>query len=72
MVRRGHPLSLRSDAVGIQDVLAYPIASTPLSDDVARALVVPCGPAAHPDACVTLSARRSRAWSMRRATAMPC
>ncbi len=54
MVRRGHPLARRRGALGIQEVLAYPIASTPLSDEVARVLVERYGPAAHPDACVTL------------------
>ncbi|MDH6592832.1 hypothetical protein M2165_002721 [Variovorax sp. TBS-050B] len=32
----------------------YPIASTPLSDQVAAALVETYGPQAHPAACVTL------------------
>jgi DNA-binding transcriptional LysR family regulator len=54
LVRRGHPLARRRGAVGFQDLLAYPVASTPLSDEVARVLVERYGPAAHPDACVTL------------------
>jgi DNA-binding transcriptional LysR family regulator len=53
MVRRGHPLANRR-GVGFDEVLAYPIASTPLSDEVARILVERYGPQAHPDACVTL------------------
>jgi hypothetical protein len=60
MVRRGHPLleagsgSRRRMGTGIDDVLRYPVASTPLSDEVARLLVDRYGPMAHPDACVTL------------------
>ena len=54
MCRKGHPL-LRSRApVRFESVLRYPIASTPLSDEVARILVERYGPAAHPTACVTL------------------
>jgi len=54
MVRDGHPLTrwkgaLRFDALG-----QYPIASTPLSDEVARSLVERYGPAAHPADCVSL------------------
>ena len=55
MVRPGHPLTrghkgpLRFDALR-----QFPIASTPLSDDVARALVERYGPAAHPAECATL------------------
>ncbi len=54
MVRRTHPLARRRRATGFDDVLRYPIAATPLSDEVARVLVERYGPAAHPDACVTL------------------
>lgn len=54
MVRRGHPLTRRRRGVTFQDLLHYPIASTPLSDEVARVLVERFGSAAHPDACVTL------------------
>ena len=32
MVRRGHPLARRRDRPGFDDLLRYPIASTPLSD----------------------------------------
>ena len=53
LVRRGHPL-LRKRSLGFDALLAYPIASTPLSDEVARALVERYGPQAHPEACVTL------------------
>jgi DNA-binding transcriptional LysR family regulator len=54
MVRRGHPLARRKEDPGFDDLLRYPIASTPLSDEVARVLVERYGPQAHPDACVTL------------------
>ena len=32
MVRRGHPLARRRSGVAFDDVLRYPVASTPLSD----------------------------------------
>lgn len=54
MVRRGHPLARRRPGPAFVDLLAYPIASTPLSDEVARVLVERYGPRAHPDLCVTL------------------
>jgi DNA-binding transcriptional LysR family regulator len=54
MVRRGHPLARRRGATSFDDVLRYPIASTPLSDEVARVLVERYGPRAHPGECVTL------------------
>lgn len=54
MVRRGHPLARRRVAPGFDDLLRYPMASTPLSDEVARVLVERYGPHAHPDECVTL------------------
>lgn len=54
MVRRGHPLARRRTPPGFDDLLAYPIASTPLSDEVARVLVERYGPQAHPGECVTL------------------
>ncbi|HET9978162.1 MAG TPA: LysR family transcriptional regulator [Burkholderiaceae bacterium] len=53
MVRRGHPLARRR-ALGFDALREHPIASTPLSDEVARLLVERYGPQAHPDACVTL------------------
>jgi DNA-binding transcriptional LysR family regulator len=43
MVRRGHPLARRRGGTSFDDVLRYPVASTPLSDEVA-----------HPGECVTL------------------
>jgi len=54
MVRRGHPLARKRRALPFDALRGHPIASTPLSDEVARLLVERYGPAAHPDACVTL------------------
>lgn len=54
MVRRGHPLARRRSALSFEALRAHPIASTPLSDEVARILVERYGPQAHPEACVTL------------------
>jgi DNA-binding transcriptional LysR family regulator len=54
MVRRGHPLAKRREAASFDDVARYPVAATPLSDEVARILVDRYGPRAHPDVCVTL------------------
>jgi DNA-binding transcriptional LysR family regulator len=54
MARRGHPLARKRGGVRFEDVQRYPIASTPLSDEVARALIEAYGPQAHPAACVTV------------------
>lgn len=54
MVRRGHPLSKRRKSLSFDDLLRYPMASTPLSDEVARVLVERYGPGAHPSHFVTL------------------
>lgn len=54
MCRPGHPLTRKRSGVHFADVQRYPIASTPLSDPVAAALVEAYGPQAHPSACVTL------------------
>lgn len=54
MVREGHPLTRLKGALRFDGLRQYPIASTPLSDEVARALVERYGPAAHPAECVTL------------------
>ncbi len=54
MVRRGHPLARRRRALSFDAVREHPIASTPLSDEVARVLVERYGPQAHPDVCVRL------------------
>jgi DNA-binding transcriptional LysR family regulator len=54
MVRRGHPLTRRRRGTNFEDLLRYPIASVPLSDEVTRVLVERYGPRAHPNLCVTL------------------
>ena len=54
MVRRGHPLAKRREVMSFDKLLQYPIAATPLSDEVARILVDRYGTGAHPEACVTL------------------
>jgi hypothetical protein len=54
LCRRDHPLARRRGGVTFQQVRHYPIASTPLSDEVARVLVERYGPDAHPARCVTL------------------
>jgi DNA-binding transcriptional LysR family regulator len=54
MCRRGHPLARKRSALRFDALRAYPIACTPLSDEVARTLVERYGPQAHPDAMVTL------------------
>lgn len=54
LVRRGHPLLRRRAAPRFEDLTRYPLASTPLSDEVARVLVERYGPQAHPEVCVTL------------------
>lgn len=48
MVRQGHPLSRRRSGPSFDDLLGYAMASTPLSDEVARLLVDRYGPRAHP------------------------
>lgn len=54
MCRKGHPLLRARGTLRFSAVLRFPIASTPLSDEVARILVEHYGPQAHPEACVTL------------------
>ncbi|MGM9488156.1 LysR family transcriptional regulator [Ideonella sp. YS5] len=54
MVREDHPLTRFKGALRFDAVRQFPIASTPLSDEVARTLIERYGPAAHPDECVTL------------------
>ena len=53
MCRKDHPLA-RSKHVTLQMVRAYSVASTPLSDEVARILVERYGPDAHPEVMVNL------------------
>lgn len=54
LVRRDHPLVQLGRSVSLDDVMAYPVASTPLSDEVARILMARYGPQANPDDLVTL------------------
>ena len=54
LARADHPLVQRGLPVTIDDALAYPIASTPLSEEVARILISRYGPQANPDDMVTL------------------
>lgn len=54
MVRQGHPLTQAKGPVSFAAVRQFPIASTPLSDEVARTLVERFGAEAHPGTCVTL------------------
>ena len=53
LVRATHPLAAQK-SVTLADVLRYPVASTPLSDEVARVLVDQFGPQANPSEMVTL------------------
>lgn len=54
LCRRGHPLARKRGGVTFDQVRAYPIASTPLSDEIARLLIDRYGPQAQPAQCVTL------------------
>lgn len=54
MARPGHPLLKGDVPLRFEALRRYPIASTPLSDEVARTLVERYGPAAHPAECVSL------------------
>jgi DNA-binding transcriptional LysR family regulator len=54
LCRPGHPLLRRRGGLSFDQLRAHPIASTPLSDEVARVLVERYGPDAHPERCVTL------------------
>jgi DNA-binding transcriptional LysR family regulator len=54
MVRPGHALTMLGRRPSFDDVQRYPVASTPLSDEVARLLVERYGSRAHPANCVTL------------------
>ena len=54
MCRRGHPLTRLRKGATFEAVQRYPIASTPLSDEVARGLIETYGPEAHPERCVTV------------------
>jgi len=51
--RKDHPLAqLRS--ISLEDLLAYPVASTPLADEVARIIIERYGPEANPKSMTTL------------------
>lgn len=52
--RPDHPLTRWKGPLRFAALRQYPIASTPLSDEVARMLVERYGPQAHPAECVTL------------------
>jgi len=53
MCRSGHPLAKKRN-VPFAMLRDYPVASTPLSDEVARILMERFGPSAHPDQLVNL------------------
>ncbi len=54
MCRKSHPLARRRGPLPFSALLQFPIASTPLSDEVARTMVERYGPVAHPSTYVTL------------------
>lgn len=54
MVRPDHPLAQSKGPIRFSALRRYPIASTSLSDEVARTLIERYGAEAHPEACVTL------------------
>lgn len=51
MCRKGHPLA-SLDSVGFEQLQPYPVASIPLSDELARVLIERYGKQAHPDILV--------------------
>jgi DNA-binding transcriptional LysR family regulator len=55
MCRPGHPLLASGQALSFAQLLQFPVASTPLSDELARLLVERYGEQAHPQEMVTLS-----------------
>lgn len=54
LCRAQHPLLKSGRPVTLQEILDYPVASTPLSDEVARMMTERFGPLANPDDMVTL------------------
>ena len=54
MCRKGHPLTRRRNAIDFESLRRYPIASTPLGDEVSRRLMERYGQDAHPSKCVSL------------------
>ena len=55
MCRPGHPLLASGQPVRFEQMLNFPVASTPLSDELARILVERYGEQAHPQDMVTLA-----------------
>lgn len=54
MCRKGHPLARKLGGVDFETLSRYPIASTPLGDEISRELMERYGPDAHPSKCVSL------------------
>ncbi len=54
LCRPGHPLTRQRKPPSFDALMQYPLASTPLSDEVARILMERYGPQAHPNLCITL------------------
>ncbi|MBS0452784.1 MAG: LysR family transcriptional regulator [Proteobacteria bacterium] len=54
MCRKGHPLARKRKGVDFNALRRYPIASTPLGDEISRELMERYGPDAHPSKCVSL------------------
>ena len=52
--RQGHPLTQHAGPMSFESLLAYPMASIPLSQEVARILVDHYGPRANPPQMTTL------------------
>ena len=52
VVRRGHPL-LDKERCGLADIGGYPVACSPVSDDLSRRMVEIYGPDAHPSRLIT-------------------
>ena len=72
MCRTDHPLARLQRDLRFEEVQRYPVASTPLSDQVAWLLVETYGATAHPRGSSHCSARSCPAsWTLR-ATATPC
>ena len=64
LCRRGHPLARKRVGVSFDALRKFPIASTPLSDEVARVLVERHGPEVpNRSAASRCTARHCRAWS---------
>lgn len=51
--RKDHPLA-QQRSISLEDLLAYPVASTPLADEVARIIIERYGPKANPKSMTTL------------------